>query len=157
MTTRYAIVDYTPTVSVSSAVIAGDIISATEAIGNTRAGWLDTVNLYNLADVQNGFVLYLYNANVSVGAESAAFSPSDTATDNLLTIITFSSGGYVDMTNNLFIQKTAADNDKGMGVYLEAAAPGTDASIYAAMTKASTGVAYTTGSVKLKFIFKEDF
>lgn len=154
---RYTIVNYTPTISGSSAVAAGQIVSATEAIGNTEAGYLDSVNLYNLCNKKQGFVLYLYDSNVSVGAESAAFSPSDTATDNLLTIITFSSGGYVDLTNNLFIQKTASAADKGLGIWLQAASPSTNAGIYAAMTLASSGAGLTTGEIKFKFTLKHEY
>ena len=154
---KYTVVNYTPTISGSSAVAAGQIVSATEAIGNAGAGWLDSVNLYNLCDKNQGFVLYLFDANVSVGAESAAFTPSDTATDNLLTIITFSSGGYIDLTNNLFIQKTAAAADEGLGVWLQAAAPSTDAQIYAAMTLHCSGAGLTTGEIKLKFTLKNDY
>ena len=153
--TRYTVVDYTPTISGSSAVAAGQIISATEAIGSAGAGWLDSIQLYNLCDTTRGFALYLFNANVSIGAESAAFAPSDTATDNLLAIVTFSSGGYVDLTNNRFTLKSANAGDAGMGVWMQAAAPATDASIYAGMTIASTGTALTTGEIKLRFTFKD--
>ena len=117
---KYTVVNYTPTISGSSAVAAGQIVSATEAIGNAGAGWLDSVNLYNLCDKNQGFVLYL-------------------------------------LTNNLFIQKTAAAADEGLGVWLQAAAPSTDAQIYAAMTLHCSGAGLTTGEIKLKFTLKSDY
>jgi len=154
--TRYSVVSYTPTHSPCSGIAATRVFSATESIGSVESGWLDSVQMYNLADVKRGFVLYLYGANVSVGAELAAFAPSDTATSELLSIITFSSGGYIDLTNNLFQMKSAAESDVGLGTWLQPSAPATDAAIYAALITPTTGAKVGTGTLEFKFNFRHE-
>ena len=153
---RYSVVDYTPTIATSGAVAAGQILSATEAIGSVEAGWLDSIIAYDLGDIKRGFVMYLYGANVSVGSESANFSPSDTATDDLITMITFSSGGQIDLTNSVFYLKSATAADAGMGVWCQASVPSTDAKIYSALTVASTGAFGTASDLRFKFRFRHD-
>ncbi len=152
---RYSVVDYTPTISGSSGVAAGQILSATESIGNVESGWLDSIIAYDLGDSKRGFTMYLYGANVSVGAESATFAPSDTATDDLITMVTFSSGGQLDLTNSVFYLKSASKADAGMGVWCQPSIPSTDALIYCALTVASTGTC-GTGSLQFKFRFRHD-
>ena len=152
--TRISRILYTTTMSTSGSVAAGDVYSDTESIGSAEGGWLDSIQAYNLADLTRGVTLYLYGANVAVGAESAAFTPSDTATDDLITVVTFSSGGWVDLTNNRFQVKSAAKGDAGMGVWCQGSSPGTDAVLYAAIVaNTSTSTQFTTGSFKLRFTF----
>lgn len=154
---RYTSILYTPTISVSSGVAATQVLSATETIGSVEAGWLDSVLAYGLADITRGFTMYLYGANVSVGAESAAFAPSDTATDDLLTIINFSSGGWVDLTNNRFIMKSSAEGDAGLGVWLQGTSPSTDAAIYCALiANTNTAIPYTANGLKFRFNFRHE-
>ena len=155
--TRYSEVAYIPSISVTSGVTTNDILSATEAIGNTEAGWLDSITCLDAGDIKRGFTMYLFNANVSAGAENAAFSVSDTAVDNLITLVTFSSGGQVDFTNNVWYSKSATEGDAGMGRFCKAAAPSTDASIYCALKVLSTGSKFASssgGGLQFRFTFK---
>ena len=153
--TRFTSIYYTPTISGSSGVAAGQVLSATEAIGSAEGGELDSVQFYNLADITRGVTMYLFGANTSVGAESAAFAMSDTGVIHLLARIQFNSGSYLDFTNNLFQVKVQGDTGaNGLGQWMQANVPSTDASLYAALAVNSTGTKFTTGSLAFRFNFK---
>lgn len=154
---RYSSFLYTPTISGSSGVAAGQVLSATESIGNPEGGGvLDSIQMYNLADVTRGVVMYLMGGSGSVGAESAAFSPADAVAQTFLARIEFNSGQYEDLVNSLFQTKTdQSTGQQGVGGYLRNASPSTDALIYCALTVNSTGT-FTTGGIKFRFNFRHD-
>ena len=152
--TRFTSIYYTPTISGSSGVATGQVLSATEAIGSSEGGYLDSVQFYNLADITRGVTMYILGANASVGAESAAFAMSDTGAIHVLARIQFNSGSYLDFTNNLFQVKVQGDTGaNGLGQWLRANSPATDNKLYAALTVNSTGTKFTTGSLAFRLNF----
>ena len=153
---RYTSLLYTPTISASSGVATGQVLSATETIGSSEAGVLESIKMYNLDDGTRGVTLYLLGSSGSVGAESANFAPSDTVAATILTQIVFSSGDYVDLANSKAIFKSAIAGDTGLGLWSENAASATDAVLYAAITVNSTGTKFTASGIKFRFDFRHD-
>jgi hypothetical protein len=154
--TRYSTVLYTPIISGSGAVAAGEILSINAAIGSTEGGVLDSVQMYNLADVDRGIKVYILGGSGSVGLISGAFSPTDAVAQTFLGWIEFSSGVALDLDNSLFQTKTADSTGQyGIGEYMANLTPSTDASLYAAISVNSTGT-YTTGGIALRFNFRHD-
>jgi hypothetical protein len=154
---RYSSILYAPVISGSSGVAAGQVLSITASIGNTQGGGvLDSVQMYNIADVTRGVVMYVLGSSGSVGAISAALSPTDAVAETILARIEFNSGQYEDLTNSLFQTKTnVSTGQQGIGGYLANATPPTDDLLYAALTVNSTGT-FTTGGIKFRFNFKHE-
>ena len=145
---RYEIVDLTLDCD-TGGLAAGDVLCATQSLGNTGAGVLESCELINLDDKTTGIILYFMSANASIGAEDAAFSPSDTAVVKFLTRINFTSGGWIDHTNSLYQIKTAAAGDAGMGTYLISDAPSTSAAVYVGAVANATGT-FTVNGLRLR-------
>ena len=152
--TRYSSILYTPVISGSSGVAAGEVLSITAAIGNTEGGVLDSIQMYNIADVTRGVKMYILGGSGSVGAISSAFSPADAVAETVLAYIPFNSGQYIDFDNSLFQTKTdQSTGQQGMGEYMSNVTSPTDAKLYCALTVNSTGT-FTTGGIKFRFNFR---
>ena len=156
MATRYTSLVYTPTVSTSGSIAANEVISATEAIGSSEGGWLDSMYAYNLSDITRGFTLYILGANASVGAESAAFALSDTAAIHVLNRINFTSGGWIDFTNSLYQMKAWGDTGtQGLGQWIQASTPSVDSGLYAAVVaNGTTSSQFGVGGLVFRFNFR---
>jgi hypothetical protein len=155
---RYTSILYVPTVSLSSGVAASQVLSATESIGVAEGGVLDSVQMYNLADITRGMTLYILGSSGGVGTESANFSPADSVAETFLAQIQFNSGKYVDLVNSLFQTKTdASTGQQGLGEYMANVSSSSNALLYAAIVaNTSTNTKFTTGSLKFRFNFRHD-
>ena len=153
---RYSSILYTPIISGSSAVAAGEVLSITAAIGSAEGGVLDSVQMYNIADVTRGVRMYILGGSGSVGAISATLSPSDAVAQTILAYIPFNSGQYIDLDKSLFQTKTdASTGQQGIGAWLANVTSATDAQLYCALVVNSTGT-FTTGGLKFRFNFRHD-
>jgi hypothetical protein len=139
-------------------VAAADILSATEAIGSTEGGWLDSVHAYSLSDLTRGFLIYILGANASVGAESAPFAPSDTAAVHIVSRMNFVSGSWVDLTNSRYQMKAWGDTGtQGLGQWMQGTTPPTDPQLYCAIVaNSSTNSQYSSGGLVLRFNFRHE-
>ena len=152
--TSYEIIDLTLDCD-TGGLAAGDVLCATQSLGNTRAGVLESCELINLDDKTTGIILYFMSANASIGAEDAAFAPSDTAVVTFLTRLDFASGSWVDHTNSLYQVKTSAAGDAGMGVYLKNDVSATNHLIYVGAVANATGT-FTVNGLRLRVGLRYD-
>ena len=146
----------TPSTCNSSGCGTGEVLIGTESLGNTEAGYLDSLQLFNLDDNDRGFTLYFLRSESTVGAESAAFAPSDANVDEILTAVTFTSGAYIDCVNSLMQIKTEAAGDAGMGVWLQGASPSESQLVYIAGVTTTTG-GWSSGGLKFRIGIRSPF
>lgn len=134
----------------AAAMNANDLIADTQTIVNTGAGYLNSLELFNLDDQDDQISIYFIRSSTSMGTEGSSFTLSDTDALEVMSKVVFSSGAYVDFADNLWQVKTSTHADSGMGVWLENAAPGTDGAVYVAAVLSAGAGTYTASGLKLR-------
>lgn len=133
----------------TKALSVGDILADAQAVGNTRAGFLHYLEMFNLNDLDDAITIFFLRSSQSLGNEGSSYTLSDTEVLELLSKVTFASGAYTDFKDSLWQIKTSVNADAGMGVWLENATPATANDVYVAAVMGSTGT-YVAAGVKLR-------
>lgn len=84
---------------------AGDVVAAPEELvnfsrENGRGVLLESVTLIDDSDTGAALDLVFLNANGSIGAESAAFAPTDAVAGTVIGVVPVLAADYVDATNS---------------------------------------------------------
>ena len=148
---KYKYYDVTLTCS-TKALAVGDILADTVSVGNTSAGFLDHLELFNLSDQDDNIAILFLRSAQSLGTAGSSYTMSDTEVLEVISKVTFTTGAWTDFKDNLWQIKTATHGDQGMGAWLEGATPGTSPLVYIAAvmgSAASTG-AYAPAGLKAR-------
>ena len=138
------------TLSLDVAIYApGDVLAATQEIPNAfrvsgGQAILQSIVLLDEDDQAGALDLVFLRSDTSIGAENSALNISDAAAEEIITVVPFTSGDYVDLTNSQIAMK--ATGDYGMGVLLE---PTSHTSLYIAAISRDTKT-YTASGIVLK-------
>jgi len=137
------------TLSLDTNQYAGDdVLADTQEIANASPGRnpviLQSIVLLDNDDQAGALDLVFLRSNTSIGTENAALNIADGDADEILTVVPFVSGNYLDLVNSRIAILNGGD--AGMGVMLQ---PTTGESLYIAAISRDTKT-YTAAGIELK-------
>jgi len=113
---------------------------------------LQSIRLLDNDDQAGALDLLILRSDTSIGTVNGAFAPADTVADEILTVVPFSAGDYVDLVNSQMAVKSLGDY--GMGVKL-APSDNTATSLYVAAVSRDTKT-YAVSGIELLLGFMRD-
>ena len=141
---------YELTLSLDTNVYAdGDVLADTQEITNVFRcpagyGYLMGLTVLDKDDQGGALDIVFLRTNQSIGTENAALNLSDAAADEIVTVVPFVAGDYIDLINSQIAIKN--QSDEGMGVLL---VPDADDSLFIAAISRDTKT-YTASGITLK-------
>lgn len=128
---------------------SGDVLADTQELPESFCvsggqAVLQSIALLDEDDQAGALDLVFLRSNVSIGTENDPLNISDAAAREILSIVRFVAGDYIDLVNSQLAMK--ATGDYGMGTLLE---PTTGTSLYVAAISRDTKT-YTAGGIILK-------